>query len=497
MIALSPRVVTWLRSRLPSGVRARVFALAGPGFVVVEDWPPERRVQATMTQCVILAMLLHLLLVAVIGNAPPGTAAPGQGVWGAINISLRGVRPEPGAADGVPVPDAYSGPQGAAEERRWGGAVRAADAQERAPEPGAARLGPWNPAPTDRAADDDPPVPRSPAPVLQPAGQGLSGDPDAGRPAPEPWPSPTTPAASPAMATPSPSSTVEPEPSPLAQESPATSAFQALPGPPSSARPMPGEVARALEPVRPIDVAAVPDLQPLPPPRPMQALPGAAVRPLERLAPGRNEPLSLPPLAEAPEPPALRPLAPVVEPKTLQPLRAPPPAQEAVMQDIAPVQPIEMPSLPSVPALPAAAPAPRASPVPPQAPSTGPVEPASPSLPTLATPAEVGPGVPRPATGAPDAGARAGRDVATPAAQAASAPRLNLELARPRGGEISQQGSRGVLQVMPRPPELKSKLAEDIEKAARADCRTAHSGAGLLAVGPLVADAVRGKGCKW
>ena len=115
----------------------------------------------------------------------------------------------------------------------------------------------------------------------------------------------------------------------------------------------------------------------------------------------------------------------------------------------------------------------------------------------MAAPLEVGPGVPRPAAGAPDAGARAGRDVATPAAEAASAPRLNLDLARPRGGELSQQGSRGVLQLLPRPPEIRSKLAEDIEKAAKADCRTAYSGAGLLAVAPLAADALRGKGCKW
>ncbi len=101
--------------------------------------------------------------------------------------------------------------------------------------------------------------------------------------------------------------------------------------------------------------------------------------------------------------------------------------------------------------------------------------------------------------GAPDAGAQVGRDVATPAAAAASAvPRLNLELARPRGGELSRHGTAGVLPVLPRPPERDEKLARDIEKSGRTDCRTAHSGAGLLAVIPLVVDALkRDSGCKW
>ena len=101
--------------------------------------------------------------------------------------------------------------------------------------------------------------------------------------------------------------------------------------------------------------------------------------------------------------------------------------------------------------------------------------------------------------GSPDAGAQVGRDVATPAAAAASAvPRLNLELSRPRGGELSRHGTAGVLPLLPRPPERDEKLARDIEKAARRDCRTAHSGAGILAVIPLVVDALKKDGgCKW
>lgn len=87
--------------------------------------------------------------------------------------------------------------------------------------------------------------------------------------------------------------------------------------------------------------------------------------------------------------------------------------------------------------------------------------------------------------------------MATPPSVPPSAPRLNLDLARPRGGELNPGGSRSVLQLMPAPPEVKSKLADSIEKAAKPDCRKAYAGMGLLAAVPLAVDAVRDKGCKW
>lgn len=99
--------------------------------------------------------------------------------------------------------------------------------------------------------------------------------------------------------------------------------------------------------------------------------------------------------------------------------------------------------------------------------------------------------------GAPDAGTALGHDIATPPALPASAARLNLELVRPRGGAISARGSSGVLSLIPHPPEAKTKLAEDIEAAGRADCRKAYREAGLLAAAPLVLDALREKGCRW
>lgn len=131
---------------------------------------------------------------------------------------------------------------------------------------------------------------------------------------------------------------------------------------------------------------------------------------------------------------------------------------------------------------------------------------AAPTRPSAASAARVGldgavsvPASPGPAAGgAPDAGSRQGFDVATPPSLPASAPRLNLELVRPRGGELSRGGSSGVLRVMPRPPEPpKTKLAEELEKAQKPDCRHAYGNMGLAAVAPLARDALTGQGCRW
>ena len=84
---------------------------------------------------------------------------------------------------------------------------------------------------------------------------------------------------------------------------------------------------------------------------------------------------------------------------------------------------------------------------------------------------------------------------APPVATAPLAPRLNLNL--PRGGETSRGASQGLLQMLPRPPERPSRLAEEVARAAKKDCRQAYSGMGLLAVVPLVAGAVKGDGCNW
>jgi hypothetical protein len=79
----------------------------------------------------------------------------------------------------------------------------------------------------------------------------------------------------------------------------------------------------------------------------------------------------------------------------------------------------------------------------------------------------------------------------------ASEPKLNLDLPRARSSVFSGQGPRGLVPLLPPPPERKSKLTEGIEKSARPDCRTAHADKGVLGAVPLAADALSGKGCRW
>jgi hypothetical protein len=89
-----------------------------------------------------------------------------------------------------------------------------------------------------------------------------------------------------------------------------------------------------------------------------------------------------------------------------------------------------------------------------------------------------------------------GSTSAAPAANGASAP-LNLDL---HGGGVGPSMGRtrsGLLPALPAPAEKKAQLETDLEKAGKADCKSAYSGAGLLAVIPLAKDAVTGKGCKW
>ena len=100
--------------------------------------------------------------------------------------------------------------------------------------------------------------------------------------------------------------------------------------------------------------------------------------------------------------------------------------------------------------------------------------------------------------GSPDAGASAGHDLAAAPSLPASSPRLTLlDLTPRRGGASSAQGSRGLSPLLPHPVEIRPKLAEGIEKAAKPDCRQAYAGMGLLGAGALVLDTLRDKGCRW
>uniref|UniRef100_UPI001301FCB8 hypothetical protein n=1 Tax=Pelomonas sp. KK5 TaxID=1855730 RepID=UPI001301FCB8 len=102
-----------------------------------------------------------------------------------------------------------------------------------------------------------------------------------------------------------------------------------------------------------------------------------------------------------------------------------------------------------------------------------------------------------PPVGRPDAGTRVGQDIATPPSASASAPRQPLDLRLPVNGPMSRQAGNSLLNLMPHPPDTQTKMAEDMKKTGRGDCRDQHADKGLLAVVPLVADTARDKGCKW
>lgn len=361
-------------------------------------WPPKLLHPPHMSQCVSLAVLLHILLVLVFGTAPGGTARPGEGVWGALNVTLRGAQDKAGT--GAPAP--HAGPVGSTKQQRFGGAVRSSvDAQ--ADSPGAARLGRWN----EKLA----------APTL-----GAADKPSA----------------------PHPRSSVKP-------------VRQA----PTPAAPPPASVAPEAE-TPPVSLPATTPLI-LPAALTAQALSGT-VR-------------TTPDLLDAPSTPStfdqLKPM-PLLDAPRLPPSQAETPRHLAE---------------------------PMAEPIPASAPATAPPKPSMsgprPVAATERSPAVTPEVSTLPSLGAPDAGSRLGHDVATPPSAPASAPGAKLNLTLPRGGELSSQSPRGLLQLLAHPPEHKSKLSEGIEKAAREDCRTAYGGAGLLAIIPLAADAAREKGCRW
>ncbi len=381
-------------------------------------WPAA--LPTTLARCVLLALLVHVWLVLLLGNAPSGTAVPGQGVGGAINVTLRG--PVSEGAKAVLLPHQPSqAPNGSAATPRWGGAVRESEAAP-ATEPGAPRLG---------------------EPALRPA-----------------------------------------EPAPAAQS--VLPAAPAVPAVPAQAQ----EAPPATAPVQERQLSAPPAL-------------AAAQAPLAP-SPPAVQPLPLPALAQ----PTAVVAAPAPERQLGSALMQLPAASAAALTPLRPSTAVALPEL-AAPAALADAPAPLrrpnaaptlARPAEPDLPRTGqaPVSTPTPTpasaLPSMPAPQPQAP----PSPGAADAGSRVGHDVATPAAASASTPRLNLQLARPRGGELSRTSTGGVLPVLPRAPERDDKLARDIDKAGKTECRNAYSALGPLAVIPLALDAVRKEGaCKW
>jgi hypothetical protein len=112
----------------------------------------------------------------------------------------------------------------------------------------------------------------------------------------------------------------------------------------------------------------------------------------------------------------------------------------------------------------------------------------------------------------PVADPAASPDGATPAATPApepepaeEAPAFDMAAARGIARKAAREGPQGLVALPKRPPPTldpgremrEEQLARDIARSRRNDCRSAYSGMGLLAVLPLLKDAVTGSGCKW
>lgn len=477
--------------------------------------PPD---PAQLRRCLLLAVLLHVWLVLVFGNAT-GTAEPGQGVWGSLTVRLLGRSAgEPDAPPGEPTPAwRDNGAPGTAPRPRQGGQVRPSESS--ATQTGAAELGRWNPVevPPDAAGTDE----VSPAPPSQPKPATLD-LPQQAQPAERVERVDLAPQQPPPRLTRSESALLPLAPAESLRARPPT----ALPAPSTD---LPAPVSRLETPegtLRPLPRApdlratsrplAQPEAPPAELPAPVRRLeaPERAVAPLQRaneLQPPGPSPANananaaaLPQASGLPAPvrrlePGDDALAPLSRAQGLRSAAPAPTAPAAPPADLpAAVQRLEASGSPVTPL--SRAPDTRLGAAPAGAATT---------VPDLSTalPAPVAAPVrgdadgftaPRASAGSPDAGSRLGRDLATPPSASASAPRAPLNLSLPRSGAIAARRSPGLLELLPQPPEQKSKLERDLEKAGKDDCRKAYANAGILAIVPLAIDAARDKsGCKW
>lgn len=405
---------------------------------------------STLQRSLLLALLLHLWLVLLFGNVSGG-AAPGEGVWGRLTVRLAG-------PVGAPAPSDARTPLNADQPSAVPAATGGRPARAAATQP------------TDTAPPSPPPVQRLPD-GFRPL--------DAAAALPPPPALPQTPAV-------------------VLPDSPLPPPVQRLEGP-ATAR----------------EAARLPAASGLQAPAPQAALPADLAQPL----PAPSQRLEARPdtrpdagLGDLPQPALLRPAAtprlgdlPAIDmPAAVQRLEVPavaaplqrlsPGPAAARVQDLAPT-----PELPApVQRLDAEATASSPSPTPLRVQAPAPSTAATAALQSVsaALPGRVG--APS-ATDAAGPTTAAGPGVGSEPGPASSAPApalrpLNLSLPR---GDLAARRGPGVLELLPQPPERKSKLEKALDGASPEDCRKAYADKGLLAVVPLAVDAVRGKGCQW
>jgi hypothetical protein len=443
--------------------------------------------QPTLFRFVALSILLHLWIVVLFGTSTYSGSRRDRDFGGAFDVSLRALIEERGSGFRQ-APGADTAAPGTALLPHTGSTAPAPPRREIARPPDAAPP-PTIAAPPPAAAEPAASAPPIAPPAAEPL-QRLNLD------APEEVDKPYVPAA--------PASPIEREatpPAPPAQIAPR----EIAPPPAPIERIVPPQIERDTTPpvdTKPREVA-------VPPPAAETKPPDVAPPPVERIVTPVIERESAPapetkpravPIAPAPAPERM-PAPPVATPQPRvappEPVARPEPVAPSVQRDVAP------PAAPA--AAPATAPTPRSAPseiaprpaeriAPDKAPVTQPVPRSD------ASPPEP---LPRLRFGAPEPDEdmfKPRRDAVTPPAEPGAAPRLDLDEAKKRAARAvvrEGSGSRGLLPVIPPPPERDSKEARALEKAAKPDCRTAYANMGLLAAVPLVASAIGDSGCRW
>ena len=76
---------------------------------------------------------------------------------------------------------------------------------------------------------------------------------------------------------------------------------------------------------------------------------------------------------------------------------------------------------------------------------------------------------------------------------------MNLTLPRSGStGPLATHRAPGLLPLLKAPPDRRTKLSDDMEKAGKPDCRAAYADKGLLAIVPLASSALGADaGCRW
>ncbi len=459
-------------------------------------------------QFVILSMLLHLLLIVLIGDANRSAARRGDGFWGSLDVSLRGLAPDPGMGSRL-APGVDTSPRGAVTARPPQGASDAPTAGRSEPR--------VLEHPTPEQSNDIHRVPAEPLPPAQeaesiPAAPSFEVVPPMNLTAPQEIDKPLSPSPMPLLK-------VEPQPRPAAERASPVKPFT----PPPLERMAPPKIERELAPrvetfPREVPIAPAPLDRIAPRQAERDLAPPVVVTPRERpmtpaniesVAPQRIERELAPPIEVAPReqpiaPEALERIAParIERELTTPPAVAPPvaPAMPAPIERIAPTQrspelaaPVAVPrSVEPATILPGVEreAAPRAPASSRDAPKEAPAAVASPP----------GASPPRLRFGAPQPDEdifKPRRDVVVPSTEPGGAPRIDREALHARVREIERETTPSRALVEVELPQLERKIANSFDKAAKPDCRTAYAGLGLLAIPALLASAIADGGCKW